>query len=231
MVRAKLVLNTADVAAAQKLGTAFLRGLHNRHGHEWMGQYSVDITSIRFTEVLVDTPPVSTTGSPVVTTTVREESSFSTTAEEALAASQSTEFPHLNVGWGQWGPWSTCSPCSPQYDQIRTRQCRLDAGRGLLINSIEPCLPSGLGHQLQGTDGDMETRLCQCQHVSDEETVTSTTSTTTVTPVSTTVSSTTKQTLKSEELPKEEQDYETGTGRSLYVRYLPEYSSGGPTMK
>ncbi|XP_027231198.2 uncharacterized protein [Penaeus vannamei] len=212
LVRAKLVLNTADVAAAQKLGTAFLRGLHNRHGHEWMGQYSVDITSIRFTEVLVDTPPVSTTGTPIMTTTVREESAFSTTAEEALVAAKSTELPHLNVGWGQWGPWSTCSPCSPQYDQIRTRQCHLDAGRGLLINSIEPCLPSGLGHQLQGTGGDMETRLCQCQHDSDDEVETSTTSTTT-TPVSTTVSSTTKQTSKDEETPKEEKDYETGTER------------------
>ncbi|XP_037789892.1 uncharacterized protein LOC119585291 [Penaeus monodon] len=110
LVRAKLVLNTADVAAAQKLGTAFLRGLHNRHGHEWMGQYSVDITSIRFTEVLVDTPPISTTGTPIMTTTVREDSAFSTTAEEALVAAKPTELPHLNVGWGQWGPWSTCSP-------------------------------------------------------------------------------------------------------------------------
>ncbi|KAK8743327.1 hypothetical protein OTU49_001378, partial [Cherax quadricarinatus] len=152
LVRAQLVLNSADVAAAQKLGTAFLRGLHNRHGHEWLGKFSVDITSIRFTEVSVDTLPLSTTTPPTITTVGVEESS--TIVMEASH--------RLNVGWGEWGPWSSCSPCLPRYDQIRTRKCRLEAGRGVMVSSIEPCLPSVLGGQLQGTAGDMETRQCQC---------------------------------------------------------------------
>ncbi|XP_042243311.1 uncharacterized protein LOC121880221 isoform X1 [Homarus americanus] len=205
LVRAQLVLNTADEAAAQKLGTAFLRGLHNRHGHEWLGQYSVDITSIRFTEVVVvDTLPLSTTTSPATTTVATEESS--TVVMEA-----SHRLPSLNVGWGEWGPWSTCSPCSPQYDQIRTRQCRLDAGRGILVNSIEPCLPSGLGGQLQGTGGDLETRPCQCDHTLLDSTTTTTT--TTMSTTTTTKSTTTPPPWKDEQPQKEERVDEMSTER------------------
>ncbi|CAL4090731.1 unnamed protein product, partial [Meganyctiphanes norvegica] len=168
LVRVQFFVNNADVAAAQKLGSAFLRGLHNRHGHEWLGPYAINITSIRFVEVLVDTPTLSSSPSPPNSGSGNQESSIST-----IVAFRPT--PHLNVGWGSWGPWSTCSPCSPQYDQIRTRQCRLDAGRGLLINTIEPCLPLGLGGQLQGSGGDMETRACQCHHeVEDSSTSTAT---------------------------------------------------------
>ncbi|KAK7008342.1 hypothetical protein SK128_021584, partial [Halocaridina rubra] len=208
LVRAQLVLNTADVAAAQKLGTAFLRGLHNRHGSEWLGQYSVDITSIRFTEVVIDAPPLSTTTQLSPTTEEVDESS-------TLTAESSHPVSHLNVGWGEWGPWASCSPCSPQYDQIRTRQCRLDAGRGLLINSIEPCLPSGLGSQLQGSGGDMETRPCQCHHINNDPppviTTTATTTTTDNNPPS----------WKVEEQPQKEERLDDITSERLCDACLP----------
>ena len=110
VVRARLWLNSPDAAAAQKLGSAFLRGLQNRHGHEWMGAYSIDITSIRFTEVIVDAiitspPPSAPSTSPA------PQAAPSPAADAPLP-------PRLDVGWGEWGPWSTCSPCSPQYDQV-----------------------------------------------------------------------------------------------------------------
>lgn len=205
LVRAQLVLNTADVAAARKLGSVFLRGLHNRHGHEWLGQYSVDITSIRFTEVLVDTLPSSSTPSPTTTTTT------TTTAggmqeSSTVVMEASHHLANLNVGWGEWTPWSSCSPCSPQYDQIRTRECRLDAGQGLLVNSIEPCLPSGLTGPLHGSGGDVETRRCQCHHTtgtSSSSTTTSTTTSSTTTTTTTTTTSTSKP-WREEQPQKEE---------------------------
>ena len=206
LVQAQLVLNTADVAAAQKLGTVFLRGLHNRHGHEWLGQYSVDITSIRFTEVLVDTLPSSSTPPPTTTTTT------TTTADDMQESSTvvmkaSHHLANLNVGWGEWSPWSSCSPCSPQYDQMRTRECRLDAGQGLLVNSIEPCLPSGLTGPSHGSRGDMETRSCQCHHTTGTSSSSSTTTTTTSSSTTTTTTSTTTSTSKPwrEEQPQKEE--------------------------
>lgn len=208
LVRAQLVLNTADVAAAQKLGTVFLRGLHNRHGHEWLGQYSVDITSIRFTEVLVDTLPLSSTSPPSTTTTTTTVAGVQESSTVVMEASH--HVANLNVGWGEWSPWSPCSPCSPQYDQIRTRDCRLDAGQGLLVNSIEPCLPSGLTGPLHGSGGDMETRPCQCHHTtgaasSSSTSTTTTTTSSTTTPITPSTSiTTTPKPWKGEEPQKEE---------------------------
>ncbi|XP_050726607.1 uncharacterized protein LOC127003720 isoform X2 [Eriocheir sinensis] len=205
LVRAQLVLNTADVAAAQKLGTVFLRGLHNRHGHEWLGQYSVDITSIRFTEVLVDTLPSSstpppTTATPAATTVAGMQESSTVVMET------SHHLANLNVGWGEWSPWSPCSPCSPQYDQIRTRDCRLDAGQGLLVNSIEPCLPSGLTGPLHGSGGDMETRPCQCHHTTGaaSSSSTSTTTSSTTTTTTTSITTSTSKPWREEQPQKEE---------------------------
>ena len=156
LVRAKLFLNTPDIDASKKLGSAFLRGLHNRHNKEWLGRFSVDITSIRFAANLEDEiPEIPATQTPSTTTEYVQQL-------HTVQVKIPRPTPHLNVGWGEWGPWSKCSPCSPQYDQIRTRQCRLDGGRGVLINKFEPCLPSGLEGRLQGTPEDMETRPCQC---------------------------------------------------------------------
>ena len=123
----------------------------------------------------MDTPTLPSLPSPAAPSSGQQDTT------STVSAIHST--PHLNVGWGSWGPWSTCSPCSPQYDQIRTRQCRLDSGRGLLINTIEPCLPMGLGGQLQGSGGDMETRPCQC-HQEVDDTIKSTTTTTDPSPQS-----------------------------------------------
>ncbi|KAK4290492.1 hypothetical protein Pmani_036609, partial [Petrolisthes manimaculis] len=208
LVRARLLLNTADVAAAQKLGTAFLRGLHNRHGHEWLGQYSVDITSIRFTEVLVDTPPSSTSPTPPISVSTSPQSPTSESSTAAMEVASKT--PTHNVGWGEWTSWSTCSPCSPQYDQMRTRVCRLDDGKGLLLNTIEPCLSSSQagGRQLQSTGGDMETRPCRC-HPTPRTTTSTSSTTSTTTTSTTTTSTTTTPTPWREEQPQQEEELTT----------------------
>ncbi|KAA0202475.1 hypothetical protein HAZT_HAZT005381 [Hyalella azteca] len=151
MVRTHLRLKVPDVSAAQKLGTAFLRGLTKHHDHDWLGPFTVDVNSVRFAEILVDSPSSATT--PVSSGMHRGR------RPEYPVAPRGPPSPEISVGWGQWGPWSACSPCSPQYDQIRTRQCRLESGQGLLVNSVEPCLKNrGAG----GMSGDMETRSCQC---------------------------------------------------------------------
>lgn len=172
MVRAHLRLKRPDISAAQKLGSAFLRGLMSRQDHDWLGPFTIDVSSLRFAEVLVDSPSVST---PITSTQESEDESSSSSSgsndhyhqlnhRDRHHPTQNPSVPHRSVGWGQWGPWSACSPCSPQYDQIRTRQCRLEGGRGLFINSIEPCI------QKDGADsaGDMETRSCQCDNSKDE---------------------------------------------------------------
>ncbi|CAL4141747.1 unnamed protein product [Meganyctiphanes norvegica] len=180
LVQVQFFLNSEDVAAAQKLGSAFLRGLDNRHGHDWLGPYAINITSIRFSEVLMGTTTMSSTTSSIV------PESFESQQDSAFNY-QST--PYLNVGWGSWGPWSTCSPCSPQFDQIRTRQCRLNAGHGLLISNIEPCLAQETDAHAGESDGDydeeIETRPCQChQHDQDRDVITSTPLTTITTAAS-----------------------------------------------
>ncbi|KAK4327199.1 hypothetical protein Pmani_002316 [Petrolisthes manimaculis] len=73
--------------------SAFLPGLHNGHGHEWLGQYSVDITSIRFTEVLVDTPPSSTSPTPPISVSTSPQSP---TPESSTAINQSHS-AHLSL--------------------------------------------------------------------------------------------------------------------------------------
>ncbi|KAK4311069.1 hypothetical protein Pmani_017413 [Petrolisthes manimaculis] len=100
LVQARLLLNTADVAAAQKLGTAFLPGLHNGHGHEWLCQYSVDITTIRFTEVLVDTPPSSTSPTPPISVSTSPQSPTPESSTTAMEVASKT--PTHNVGCGEW---------------------------------------------------------------------------------------------------------------------------------
>ena len=40
-------------------------------------------------------------------------------------------------------------PHLPALRQIRTRQCHLDGGKGVVINSIEPCLPPAMAGTLQ----------------------------------------------------------------------------------
>lgn len=187
MVRAHLRLKLPDVSAAQKLGTAFLRGLSKRHTHDWLGPFTVDVHSVRFAEVLVDSPLAAPT--PVSSDTYGERHDQH---PDFLIPTQGPSQPQASVGWGQWGPWSACSPCSPQYDQIRTRQCRLEAGRGLFINSVEPCMKGN-----EGEAGDMETRSCQCSSSDQNEeelpditsptpisTSTTTSTTTTTTPLS-----------------------------------------------
>ncbi|CAL4065502.1 unnamed protein product, partial [Meganyctiphanes norvegica] len=168
LVQVLIILNSGeDDTAAQKLSSAFLKGLSRRQGQYWLGPYTIDITSVRFSDDLVD----SSTFSTLVTTSVSSTNGDTTLK---MAAIQPT--PYLNVGWGSWGAWSICSPCSPQYDQVRTRQCRLDAGRGLLINTIEPCLPSRMSADVQGSGGDMESRPCQCNHNVDKSDIPITTS-------------------------------------------------------
>ncbi|XP_068246995.1 uncharacterized protein [Palaemon carinicauda] len=188
LVRAQLLLNVADLQAATKMGSVFLRGLHNRHGNDWLGQYSIDVTSIRFTNVAVDPSSLSSTTQPPATEEVEEPST------PVVEVSNTT--PLLNVGWGEWGPWSSCFPCSPQYDQIRTRQCHMDAGRGVIISTIEPCLPTGMGGQLEGSGGEMDSRTCQCPHINNKD-VSRTTPTTTTT---------TNSPWKVEEQPQREED-------------------------
>ncbi|KAK4311105.1 hypothetical protein Pmani_017382 [Petrolisthes manimaculis] len=91
LVQVRLLLNTADVAAAQKLGTAFLPGLHNGHGHEWLGQYSVDITSILH-------PPSSTSPTPPISVSTSPQSP---TLESSTAAMEvASKTPTHNVGCG-----------------------------------------------------------------------------------------------------------------------------------
>ncbi|MCL4128366.1 UNVERIFIED_CONTAM: hypothetical protein GTU68_043186 [Idotea baltica] len=157
LVRARFHLNTPDTSAAKNLGSAFLRGLQKRHSQEWLGMYTVDITSIRFAEVA---PPSSPT--PPTTTEAHRRT---------LTRGGDTGRPgrRPDVGWGEWGPWSSCSPCSPQYDQIRTRKCRLEDGKGILVSNIELCLPEGHAGHLQGSRGNMESRPCQCHHSEPEE--------------------------------------------------------------
>ncbi len=90
------------------------------------------------------------------------------------------------AGWGAWGPWSACPPAtdpcsSPPAAQDRTRACRLDGGRGDVVDSIGDCLARG--------GGDIEVRPCPCQVMprrkpspaTNATTTTSTTSTTTTT--------------------------------------------------
>lgn len=157
VVRARFYLNTPDTSAAKKLGSVFLRGLHKRHNQEWLGPYTVDITSIRFAEVLVDSAVLIVTPS---SPTFSHSTSTTTTRIRTIALDNTTKRP--NVGWGEWGPWSSCSPCSPNYDQIRTRKCRLENGKGLLVSNNDLCLPEDL-YLLQGEKGNMETRPCQCE--------------------------------------------------------------------
>ena len=181
MVRAHLRLKRPDVDAARKLGTAFLRGLTNDHHHSWLGPFTVDVDSIRFSEVLVESPSVS---APTVT------SEPSPKHHLYHDRHQSTPRPQGNmpdVGWGQWGPWSACSPCSPQYDQIRSRQCRLDNGQGLLISNIELCSQQANAGSV-GSSGEIQTRSCQCEIPERKEEPTTTTTTTT-TPATTTIAS------------------------------------------
>ncbi|KAB7502599.1 Sortilin-related receptor, partial [Armadillidium nasatum] len=157
VVRARFYLNTPDTSAAKKLGSVFLRGLHKRHNQEWLGPYTVDITSIRFAEVLVDSAVLIVTPS---SPTFSHSTSTTTTRIRTIALDNTTKRP--NVGWGEWGPWSSCSPCSPNYDQIRTRKCRLGNGKGLLVSNNDLCLPED-HYLLQGEKGNMETRPCQCE--------------------------------------------------------------------
>lgn len=168
VVRAKFHLNIPDTSAAKKLGSAFLRGLRKWHNQEWLGPYTIDIASIRFAEVLIDsTAPLSTSPSTPSSHSTLTTSTHTRTVPRGETSRRPTHRP--NVGWGQWAPWSSCSPCSPQYDQIRTRKCRLDEGRGILVNNVELCLPEGHGGHLQGSQGNMESRPCQCHETRLEE--------------------------------------------------------------
>ncbi|KAK4321958.1 hypothetical protein Pmani_007268 [Petrolisthes manimaculis] len=96
----------ADVATAPKLGTAFLPGLHNGHRHEWLCQYSVHITTIRFTEVLVDTPPSSTSPTPPISVSTSPQSPTPESSTAAMEVASKT--PTHNVGCGEWTSWSMC---------------------------------------------------------------------------------------------------------------------------
>ncbi|CAL4123193.1 unnamed protein product [Meganyctiphanes norvegica] len=176
-VQVKLFLNSDDVASAQKLRSAFLRGLDSRHGHDWLGPYAINITSIRFMEDLKATSTL-----PSTTSSLAPEN-FESHQDSAFSF-QST--PYLNVGWSSWGPWSTCSSCSHQFDQTRTRQCRLSAGLGLLISNVEPCLTHTADAQNDDSDGnsdeEIETRPCQCyEYDQDHEDIITTTPKTTIT--------------------------------------------------
>ncbi|KAF2368211.1 SEA domain [Trinorchestia longiramus] len=188
MVRAHLRLKVPDVSAAQKLGSAFLRGLEKHHQHDWLGPYTVDVNSVQFAEILVDSP--SSASTPEYPDTQRGR------RPEYSSATRRPSVPKISVGWGQWGPWSACSPCSPQYDQIRTRQCRLESGHGLLVNSVEPCLQDSDSGSISG---DMETRSCQCfsNEVQEEEEL----PLTTPIPSSPSTSSSTSSTTPSSILP------------------------------
>lgn len=196
-VRVRLRLKSPDVGAAQNLGSAFLRGLREEHEYSWLGPFSVDISSIRFSEVLVDSP-ISTTASAAVASGAP---STHQTAHHYQDRKPERHYPpstpkpsiaHLSVGWGQWGPWSACNPCAPQFTQIRTRECRLEGGSGLLINTIEPCMKLSKEDSSGSTVGDMETRSCQCEKLEDNidtnemhglTTVLTTTTTSTIPPM------------------------------------------------
>ena len=156
VVRMRLYINSPDPLAANKLGSAFLRGLQKHHEQEWLGSFAIDIESIRFAEILVDTTSIlsSTTASTSAPFTTTNRIHVTPTAQQNV------------VGWGEWSSWSSCNPCSPQYDQIRTRRCRLDRGKGVLLSSIEWCLLAS--HNGQRSPNDMETRPCQCDHVKKE---------------------------------------------------------------
>ena len=52
LVRAHVRLKRPDIDMAHKLGSAFLRGLEKHRDAEWLGPFTLDVSTVRFAETL-----------------------------------------------------------------------------------------------------------------------------------------------------------------------------------